>query len=113
MTTEVAIALLIVASGTFLMRAVPLHWMQRHLSRRSEQSAPPPAWLGLSGPLLIAALLGVSSVPSPPSAAAWGAVAVGLTVTALVWWRYRALGIPILAGVLSYGVVIWLAAALV
>lgn len=112
MSVEMLLALLVVAVGTFLMRAVPLHWMQRHLSRRSAQHAPTPAWLELSGPLLIAALLGVSSVPSTPGVAAWLAAAVGLTTTALAWRRRRDLGVPILVGVVSYGSVIWLGATL-
>lgn len=103
MSMELWWALALSALGTFLMRVAPLVWMQRHLIRRAGTNAAMPVWLSVLGPTMIAAMFGVSLVPGQLSAAAWLVTACGSLVTWLVWLKTRSLGLPVLAGVLAYG----------
>ncbi|WP_078085817.1 AzlD domain-containing protein [Microbulbifer mangrovi] len=111
MDSELWIALLATAIGTFLMRALPLLWMQRHLVRKQAGNSldAMPSWLTVLGPLMIAAMFGVSLVPSKVSTQAWLATAIGTLVTYLVWKRTNSLGWPVFVGVVVYGGVILLA----
>ncbi|MDN6323758.1 MAG: AzlD domain-containing protein [Halomonas sp.] len=104
MNTELWLAVAVSAIGTLLMRIVPFLWMQRRLNSATGLNNMP-QWLGILGPLMIAAVLGVSIVPINPSAIAWIATAIGLSVTLLVWWRLRSLGWPVAAGVAVFGAV--------
>ncbi len=105
MDKEFWIALIIIAAGTFLMRCLPLLYMQRHLQRKGsgENDGSIPVWLSVLGPMMIAAMLGTSLVPSTSSAAYWLATALGLIVTFCIWKRTRSLGWPILVGVSAFG----------
>lgn len=110
------LALVLTALGTFLIRLLPLLWMQRRQARRqidegAEESSVEalPPWLRLLGPMMIAAMLGVSLVPSPPSTVTWLATLIGVITTLLVWHRLRSLGWPVIAGVAGYTGVILLA----
>ncbi|MCH4811016.1 AzlD domain-containing protein [Vreelandella neptunia] len=104
MSTSLWLAIFASALGTLLMRVVPFLWMQRRLNSETGLNNMP-QWLGILGPLMIAAVLGVSIMPVNPSAISWLATAIGLFVTLLVWWRVRSLGWPVAAGVAVYGVV--------
>ena len=104
MSSAMWIAVIICALGTLLMRVVPFLWMQRRLNSESGLNNMP-QWLGILGPLMIAAVLGVSIVPVNPSAVSWIATAIGLSVTLLVWSRVRSLGWPVAAGVAVFGMV--------
>lgn len=102
------LAVMAAALGTLAMRALPLVWMQRRLRRSGDEpglDAMPP-WLGVLGPLMIAALLGVSLAPQRQDFAGWLATLVGVAVTLVVWRRTRALGWPVMAGVASFGLVV-------
>lgn len=102
---ELALAVLVV--GTWLLRALPLWWTRRHLQQRSNAHEPVllPLWLQVAGPMMIAAMLGVSLVPSTLSWSSVAATIAGVLTTAVVW-RYRpSLGWPVLAGVVVFGVV--------
>ncbi|GLQ06758.1 AzlD domain-containing protein [Sneathiella chinensis] len=107
MPNDLWIALIISAVGTLLMRLLPLIWMQRHLARRKSQEAAAemPTWLSVFGPLMIAAMFGVSLVPSSMTPEAWIATAIGSLSTLTVWWFKRSLGWPVFAGVVAYGFV--------
>lgn len=107
MDNDLWIALLVCAAGTFLIRMVPLVWMQRHLTRKqnSDEPAAMPVWLGVLGPTMIAAMLGVSLVPVTPSPASWGATLAGCLATLLVWHKTRSLGWPVVIGVSVFGLV--------
>ncbi|KPQ28883.1 MULTISPECIES: AzlD domain-containing protein [unclassified Halomonas] len=102
MNSALWLAVVACALGTLLMRVVPFLWMQRRLNSKTGLNNMP-QWLGILGPLMIAAVLGVSIMPVNPSAIAWFATAIGLSVTLLVWWRLRSLGWPVAAGVAVYG----------
>ncbi|MBR2513903.1 MAG: AzlD domain-containing protein [Halomonas sp.] len=104
MSTALWFAVVICALGTLLMRVVPFLWMQRRLNSETGINNMP-QWLGILGPLMIAAVLGVSIVPVNPSAISWVATAIGLSATLLVWWRLRSLGWPVAAGVAVFGLV--------
>lgn len=110
MNTGLWIALVASALGTLLIRVVPFLWMQRRLDSQTGLNNMP-QWLGILGPLMIAAVLGVSIMPVNPSAISWIATAIGLGVTLMVWWRLRSLGWPVAAGVAVYGAVQLAAAA--
>ncbi|MEK7951326.1 AzlD domain-containing protein [Luteolibacter soli] len=100
------IALIAVAVGTFLMRTLPLVYMQRHLQRSDKDTAENmPAWLGVLGPSMIAAMFGTSLVPHTSNTASWSATALGLIATFLTWKQTKSLGWPIIAGVAAYGIV--------
>ncbi|MFC6632438.1 AzlD domain-containing protein [Microbulbifer taiwanensis] len=111
MDSAIWIALLATAAGTLFMRALPLLWMQRHLDRQNDKSTVEamPVWLSVLGPTMIAAMFGVSLVPTTATPASWLATACGVLVTLFVWYRTRSLGWPVFAGVGTYGAVIFLA----
>lgn len=96
--------LIICALGTFAMRALPLLWMRRHLDNKG-QGSELPLWLRVLGPAMIAAMMGVSLVPGEINIATVCASIMGVAVTLMTWWRVRSLGLPVLLGVLAYGVV--------
>ncbi|WP_244179972.1 AzlD domain-containing protein [Salinicola salarius] len=79
--------------------------LQRRLTRSGENGPVDalPKWLVILGPMIIAAVLGVSLVPRTPDAAGWLATLIGLGVTLAVWRRTRSLGWPVIAGVLTFG----------
>ncbi|MCO7229252.1 AzlD domain-containing protein [Halomonas sp. CnH100-B] len=104
MSSAMWIAVIICALGTLLMRVVPFLWMQRRLGSATGMNAMP-QWLVILGPMMIAAVLGVSMVPVNPSTISWLATAIGLSVTLLVWRRLRSLGWPVAAGVAVFGAV--------
>ncbi len=110
MSNALWLAVLASAAGTLLMRLLPLLWMRRRLERLEDDDGleAMPQWLGILGPLMIAAVLGVSLVPATLDARSWLATAVGVTATLLVWYRLRSLGWPVAAGVAAYGVVVTL-----
>ncbi|WP_447553704.1 AzlD domain-containing protein [Vreelandella sp. EE22] len=107
MSAALWLAVVLSALGTLLMRVVPFLWMQRRLNK-SEGPSAMPAWLAILGPLMIAAVLGVSIVPVNPSAVSWVATALGLLTTLLVWRRLRSLGWPVAAGVAVFGAAVFL-----
>lgn len=107
MDKAIWVAILVAAVGTYLVRAVPLWWMQRHLARRSQanRAQAMPVWLTVLGPAMIAAMLGVSLVPGSFTIGAVVASVAGIVMTLLVWRSTRSLGWPVLVGVLMYGAV--------
>ncbi|WP_048306250.1 AzlD domain-containing protein [Halomonas sp. PR-M31] len=106
------LAVLASATGTPLLRLLPLLWMRRRLDRADDFDAMP-QWLGILGPLMIAALLGVSLVSTEVNAISWLATTIGVLVTLYAWWRLRSLGWPVMAGVVVYGVVLILARSVI
>ncbi|MDR9438559.1 MAG: AzlD domain-containing protein [Halomonas sp.] len=108
MSSALWFAVLASAAGTLLMRLLPLLWMQRRLKRRAPDDGleAMPQWLGILGPMMIAAVLGTSLVPHSPDALSWLATVIGVLVTLGVWWRLRSLGWPVAAGVAAYGAVL-------
>ncbi|WP_111414789.1 AzlD domain-containing protein [Billgrantia lactosivorans] len=109
MSSALWTAVLASALGTLLIRLLPLLWMQRRLQRQGGDGLEAmPQWLSLLGPLMIAALFGVSLMPVAPGASSWFATAIGVLATLAVWWRKRTLGWPVAAGVAAYGVVVML-----
>lgn len=105
MSTALWVAIALSALGTLLMRVVPFLWMQRRLDQR-EGPGGMPEWLAILGPLMIAAVLGVSIVPVNPSPVSWLATALGLIATIVMWRRTRSLGWPVAVGVAVFGVVV-------
>ncbi|NVK19000.1 MAG: AzlD domain-containing protein [Methylocystaceae bacterium] len=108
MDNSLWITLILCAVATLMMRMLPLIWMQRHLARRKAAQAVEdmPTWLSVFAPAMIAAMFGVSLIPSDPAALdSWVATAVGCIATVVVWFFTRSLGWPVFIGVLSYGVV--------
>lgn len=105
------LALLLVSAGTLCMRFLPLLWMQRHLLKQKSKGglAAIPDWLSVLGPLMIAAMLGVSLVPAAAGWSAWFATLLGALSALMAWLWTKSLGWPVLAGVSCYGVVILLA----
>nr|WP_325051828.1 AzlD domain-containing protein [Halomonas coralii] len=65
-----------------------------------------PAWLSMLGPLMIAALFGVSLIPQRQDPVGWCATLVGIGATLIVWRRTRTLGWPVIAGVAAFGLVV-------
>lgn len=107
MDSGIWIAVVVAAIGTFMMRVLPLLYMQRQLlGKRDEgRNNSLPLWLRVIGPAMIAAMFGTSLVPAAGGTPSWGASAVALAVTYLIWLRTKSLGWPILAGVVIYGAV--------
>lgn len=108
MSLELWIGMIVAALGTYLIRLLPLIWMQQRLKRRDGDTAVDvlPKWLVVLGPMMIAAVLGVSLVPRTPDLAGWLATVAGLGITLVVWRKTRSLGWPVVGGVLTFGVVV-------
>ena len=104
------LALVITAGGTFLMRLVPLLWMQLHLRRQEDKDELEaiPDWLGILAPLMIAAMLGVSLVPKSTDLSSWIATLVGVIATVLAYRKTQSLGLPVCVGVVVFGAVSYL-----
>ncbi|MCK2184288.1 AzlD domain-containing protein [Halomonas getboli] len=111
MSSAMWIAVLASAIGTLLIRLLPLLWMRRRLKRLDGEDGVEamPQWLALLGPMMIAAVLGVSLVPHRLDAVGWLASAIGVLATLAVWYRLRSLGWPVVAGVAAFGAVILIA----
>ena len=105
MQTDIWVAIILAAIGTYALRVGPLLWTQRHFNKHkaSNTEARLPTWLSVLGPLMIAAMLGTSLIPKVPSASSWIATVVGTLVTILVWRKFKSLGLPVFCGVLSFG----------
>ena len=105
MDSSLWIAVVVTAVGTFAMRVVPLLWMRQQLKKHHDKNAVEviPGWISLLGPLMIAAMLGVSMMPGTPGLASWLATLGGAVATLLVWKHARSLGLPVLAGVVAFG----------
>lgn len=112
MGIELWISVLVIAVGTFLMRALPYVWMQRRLARKNRQDSSDgvPAWLIVLGPAMISAMFGVALVPPSGTAGAWLATACATATTLYVWYRTKSLSWPVFGGVAMYAVVLVLAA---
>lgn len=106
MDTSLWVAIITTAIGTYLMRLIPLIWMQKHLKKHSDKDAIEviPQWLSILGPLMIVAMLGVSMIPKTPDTNSWIATLVGCSVTWLTWKYTRSLGFPVAFGVIAFGV---------
>jgi branched-subunit amino acid transport protein AzlD len=101
------LALVSIAIGTYLLRLVPYLWMKRRLAKRQTEDGvgSMPTWLTILGPTMIAAMFGTSLVPTQPDTVSWLATGIGILVTFGVWTRTRSMGLPILFGVVAFGVV--------
>lgn len=106
-------ALTVIALGTYLMRVGPIYWMRHRIKRsgKGNSLASVPLWLTVMGPVMIAAMFGTSLMPADPSLSTWSATALGTIATLLAWYKTRTLGLPVLAGVVVYGTVVFLSGA--
>jgi branched-subunit amino acid transport protein len=109
MSMEVWLAIVACALGTFALRLVPLIWLQ-YLAAKNEKADTEkmPPWLTLLGPVMIAAMFGVSLVPVRQDGIGASATIVGVLVTYMVWYRSRSLGKPVFWGVVAFGVITYL-----
>ncbi|MDE8602677.1 AzlD domain-containing protein [Marinomonas sp. RSW2] len=107
MDMSVWLALVSIAIGTYLLRLLPYLWMKRSLAKKQTEDGvgSMPTWLTILGPTMIAAMFGTSLVPAHPGALSWLATGVGVLVTFGVWKRTRSMGLPILCGVVAFGVI--------
>jgi branched-subunit amino acid transport protein AzlD len=103
------IAIIVISLGTFIMRAFPMWWMARKIRRNVDNSGldSMPLWLSVLGPTMIAAMFGTSLIPVAPSLLSWVATLLGTFVTMLTWYWKRSLGLPVFAGVLIFGITIF------
>jgi len=101
------LALVSIAIGTYLIRLLPYMWMKRSLAKRQTEDGvgSMPTWLTILGPTMIAAMFGTSLVPAHSDVMSWFATGVGILVTFGVWTRTRSMGLPILCGVVAFGVI--------
>ncbi|AWY00245.1 branched-chain amino acid ABC transporter [Marinomonas primoryensis] len=105
------LALVSIAIGTYLLRLLPYLWMKRSLAKRQTEDGvgSMPTWLTILGPTMIAAMFGTSLVPTQSDMVSWLATGVGILVTFGVWARTRSMGLPILCGVVAFGIItFWL-----
>ncbi|MGO2511776.1 AzlD domain-containing protein [Marinomonas polaris] len=107
MDTSMWLALVSIAIGTYLLRLLPYIWMKRSLAKRQTEDGigSMPTWLTILGPTMIAAMFGTSLVPTHSDALSWLATGLGILVTFGVWTRTRSMGLPILFGVVAFGMV--------
>ncbi len=100
--------LIIVAIGTYLLRAAPAIFVARRIKRSADNKSlgQIPTWITVMGPVMIAAMFGTSLIPSQPSLVSWLGTLIGTIATLAVWYKTRTLGLPVLIGVVIYGLVI-------
>jgi branched-subunit amino acid transport protein len=103
------LALLLAAGlGTYLSRWIPL-WLTLRRGGREEtpgDDGAMPAPLALLGPSVIAALLVTSLLPGPVDPAGARSLLPGLLALLPTWYaaaHFRSLGLAVLVGVASYG----------
>ncbi|GEA50312.1 hypothetical protein VIN01S_11160 [Vibrio inusitatus NBRC 102082] len=103
------LVLILIATGTYAMRLLPMLWMSKRLRRREQGTELNniPTWLSVLGPTMIAAMFGTSLIPATPSMVSWAATLIGTLFTLFVWYWKRTLGLPVLCGVAIYGVIIY------
>ena len=107
MAVSMWLAVVSIAIGTYLLRALPYLWMKRSLAKRQAADAigSMPTWLTILGPTMVAAMFGTSLVPAHSDLVSWLATGIGVLVTYGVWTRTRSMGLPILGGVMAFGAV--------
>jgi branched-subunit amino acid transport protein len=107
METSMWLALTGIAIGTYLIRLLPYLWMKQRLAKKQKEGgiSAMPTWLTILGPTMIAAMFGTSLVPIHLDVASWLATAVGMLITFAVWTRTRSMGLPILSGVVAFGII--------
>ena len=107
MDTSMWLALVSIAIGTYLLRLLPYIWMKRSLAKKQAEDGigAMPTWLTILGPTMIAAMFGTSLVPTHPDILSWLVTGVGILVTFGVWTRTRSMGLPILCGVVAFGII--------
>lgn len=107
MDTSMWLALVSIAIGTYLLRLLPYIWMKRSLAKKQAEDGidAMPTWLTILGPTMIAAMFGTSLVPTHSDMFSWLATGVGILVTLGVWTRTRSMGLPILCGVVAFGMI--------
>ncbi|CAH0529305.1 AzlD domain-containing protein [Vibrio hippocampi] len=110
MNTTLWIAMLVIAIATYLMRLLPIIWLRRRAQKKQHDTTNDtlPLWISVLGPAMIAAMFGTSLVPAHPSTSTWLATVIGVVTTSLCWYWKRSLGLPVLIGVLSFGLVVYL-----
>ena len=111
MDSSMWLALVSIAIGTYLLRLLPYLWMKRSLAKKQTEDGvgSMPTWLTILGPTMIAAMFGTSLVPTQSDMVSWLATGVGVLVTFGVWKRTRSMGLPILCGVVAFGIItFWL-----
>ncbi|USD66290.1 AzlD domain-containing protein [Vibrio sp. SCSIO 43136] len=112
MSDSIWAIILLISIGTFLLRALPTWWVVRRIRKENAEgtSNEVPEWLNVLGPTMIAAMFGTSLIPVSPSALSWFATGLGVVATLLVWSKTKTLGLPVFAGVLVFGLTIYLGA---
>lgn len=106
MSTELWVAVISIGLGTFALRLFPLLWMRHYVEKHADKEALDaiPHWLSILGPLMIAAMLGVSLVPSQQGFLPWLMIMFGCLATTMTWKYTRSIGLPVCAGVLLFGI---------
>ena len=102
MVADVQIAVLIVAIGTYLMRALPLSLMTA--KQKEITFGRINRFVSLSGPALISALLVVSALPAPNEFTLEEVLRRTLAITAVIiaQRRWSNLGAAVVTGVVIY-----------
>lgn len=105
MSTSLWLAVLAVAMGTFCLRALPMVWMRRYFKKYPDKEALDaiPEWLSILGPLMIAAMFGVSLIPHQAGVMPWFIALLGCLATVVTWKYTRSIGLPVCVGVAFYG----------
>lgn len=105
MRLDLLLLFLLVGVGIYLMRLLPLLFALRR-EPQTPASGTPGKLLPLVGPSVVAALLVTSVLPEVSgSVAELARYAVALLLTLVVAVRYGNLGLTVLAGVITYGLV--------
>ncbi len=101
------LALVCIALGTYLLRLFPYLWMKGALMKKQVEGGinAMPFWITILGPTMIAAMFGTSLVPVHLDTVSWLATGTGTLATYAVWTRTRSLGMPVLCGVASFGMI--------
>lgn len=103
------IAIALIAVGTYAMRLVPMLLMQHRLKKHQGDNPVEavPELLTILGPLMIAAMLGITLIPKTLDITHWLAAFIGCVATLITWRFTRSLGVPVVVGVLVYGGVVF------
>jgi branched-subunit amino acid transport protein AzlD len=107
METSMWLALISIALGTYLLRLFPYLWMKGALMKKQVEGGinAMPSWITILGPMMIAAMFGTSLAPAHLDTVSWLATAAGTLATFTVWARTRSMGLPVLCGVATFGMI--------
>ena len=111
MSHEALLAVIFLGIATYLSRLLPYLWMRKRLNSSQgtvNQEERIPQSIRVLGPIMIAAMFGMSLLPQEPKTPSLLAAPVACFFIFYIWKKKKSLIFPILGGVASYGLTLFI-----